>query len=284
MNPTQARIGILTNDAEKVFQANVIDGAVEAAMQAGFATEIFCVPDGVQATNALPFAPAALSGLLVIANIASDAVLHSLAATGLPMSLVSHSVADSRIPSVIPDNEKGVEQLMAHLIDDCGRRRIVFIQGHMGQNDGISRDRAFRAALIRHDLPDNAATTVTGEFQPEVAAASLAALVGTRRDFDAVVAADYLMAVAAVDVLRGVGLRVPEDVCVAGFGDGPEAEAAGVTTVAANVRELGQRACRQLLGQIQGLPVRGITVLATELIQRQTTQPRSSHHPQTAHQ
>ena len=136
-----------------------------------------------------------------------------------------------------------------------------------------SRARAFREGLSRHDLPDEAATTIPGGFEPERAAAALARLVADRHDFDAVVAADYLMAAAAVGVLRAAGIRIPEDVCVAGFGDGPEAEAASVTTVAANVRELGARACRQLIGQIRGLPIRGITVLATELIQRETTRP-----------
>lgn len=267
---TRPRLGILTNDPDKVFQSNVIAGAVEAAESAGFSAAVFCAPD-VAVMSDLPFMPADLDGLLVIAAIASDDVLRELAATGLPMSLVSHSVADSPIPAVIPDNEAGIRQLMAHVIGDCGRRRLVFIQGHMGQNDGITRDRAFRESLIRHDLPDDAATTIPGGFQPEVATASLAQLVEARHDFDAVVAADYLMAVAAVDVLRAAGLRIPEDVCVAGFGDGVEAEAAGVTTVAANVRELGLRACRQLIGQIRGLPIRGITVLATELIQRETT-------------
>lgn len=270
------RLGILTNDPGKVFQSNVIAGAVEAAAARGYLAEIFCTPEGTDDATVLPFTPVDLSGLLVIANVTSDSLLRTLAATQLPISLVSHSLADSGIPSVVPDNDKGIRQLMAHVIDECERRRLVFIQGHMGQNDGVTRDRAFREALIRHDLPDEAAMTIPGGFQPEVAASSLARLVAERHDFDAVVAADYLMAVAAVDVLRAAGIRIPEDVCVAGFGDGPEAEAAGITTVAANVRELGERACRQLIGQIRGLAIRGITVLATELIQRETTQPANT--------
>lgn len=268
------RLGILTNDPDKVFQANVIAGAVAAAAAHGYVADIFCTPEGTDDASILPFTPVDLNGLLVIANVTADSLLRTLAATGLPISLVSHSLPDSGIPSVVPDNDKGIGQLMDHIIHDCGRQRLVFIQGHMGQNDGLTRDRAFREALIRHDLPDSAAVTIPGGFQAEVAAASLERLVAERHDFDAVVAADYLMAVAAVDVLRDAGISIPEAVCVAGFGDGPEAEAAGVTTVAANVRELGERACRQLIGQIRGLSIRGITVLATELIQRETTQPR----------
>jgi DNA-binding LacI/PurR family transcriptional regulator len=97
------------------------------------------------------------------------------------------------------------------------------------------------------------------------------AFLATHAEFDAVVASDYLMAEAAMNVIKASGRRVPEDVAVVGFGDGPEATRAGITTVAADVTELGRRAARQLIGQINGLRIRGLTVLSTELIVRETT-------------
>jgi DNA-binding LacI/PurR family transcriptional regulator len=60
-------------------------------------------------------------------------------------------------------------------------------------------------------------------------------------------------------------------VAVVGFGDGPEAAQAGLTTVAADITELGRRAARQLIGQIEGLRIRGLTLLSTELIEREST-------------
>jgi DNA-binding LacI/PurR family transcriptional regulator len=64
---------------------------------------------------------------------------------------------------------------------------------------------------------------------------------------------------------------VPEDVVVLGFGDGPEAEAAGVTTVAADVVELGRRGARQLVGQLEGMEVKGLTLLSMALVARAST-------------
>ena len=89
--------------------------------------------------------------------------------------------------------------------------------------------------------------------------------------FDAVVASDYLMAEAAMHEIQMSGRRIPDEVAVVGFGDGPEAALAGITTVAADVTELGRRAARQLIGQINGLRIRGLTLLSTELIERDTT-------------
>ena len=79
------------------------------------------------------------------------------------------------------------------------------------------------------------------------------------------------MAEAAMNVIKASGQRIPDDVAVVGFGDGPEAAQAGLTTVAADVTELGRRAARQLIGQIEGLRIRGLTLLSTELIERATT-------------
>ncbi|MEP7289110.1 MAG: substrate-binding domain-containing protein [Chloroflexota bacterium] len=84
-------------------------------------------------------------------------------------------------------------------------------------------------------------------------------------------ASDYLMAISAVETLRAAGIRVPADVSVAGFGDAPEAESFGLSTVAASVTELGACAARQLIAQIKGLRISGITLLSVRLVIRQTS-------------
>jgi LacI family transcriptional regulator len=78
------------------------------------------------------------------------------------------------------------------------------------------------------------------------------------------------MGITAVEVLAQHGLRVPADVSVVGFGDAPEAEAAGLTTVAADIVEQGRRTARQLISQQQGTRITGVTVLSVRLVIRQT--------------
>jgi LacI family transcriptional regulator len=117
-------------------------------------------------------------------------------------------------------------------------------------------------------LPDS--HFLRGDFSAPVAAASVQQLIDGGADFDAIISADYVMGIAAVEVLGRNGRRVPEDVSVVGFGDAPEAEAAGLTTVAADIVEQGRRAARQLISQDQGMRITGVTVLSVRLMVRET--------------
>ncbi len=262
-------IAIVTNNPAEVFQRDVIVGAEAVLLEHGYNTTIITVPEPVANLDGLSdIADAA--GVLVIANCVPDNVLHDLYATGVPLSLVSHRVPHTPIPAVIPDNLDGIASLMHYIIVHCGRHKPAFIRGDMAQNDGIMRDRAFRQALMRHniDIPDS--HILRGDFIPSVAADSLREFLAHEPDFDVLIVSDYLMAAAALDVLREHGIAVPAAVSVVGFGDGPEAAKAGITTVAADVVVLGRRAARQLIGQMQGLTINGFTVLSTELVERET--------------
>lgn len=260
-------ICVITNDPSAVFQRHVIDGIRQHMHEHGFEVRIEISDPRYPA---LPAMLPLYSGIIVLTTALEQSQLAALHHAGKPVTLVSHTVPGLPIPAVMPANTEGIERLMDYLVLECGCKQFVFIQGDMQQLDGQQRDEAFRLSLIRHHLPLSAARVLAGEFIPSVAAAALRTFLQTRLLFDAVIAADYLMACAALAVLEASGWRVPHDICVAGFGDGPEAEAVGLTTVAADVVELGRRAARQLLAQINGLPIQGVTWLNTGIIKRHT--------------
>jgi DNA-binding LacI/PurR family transcriptional regulator len=270
---SQPAFGVITNNQHAIFQRTVIQGILNVAEREGYQVLIDSLAEDVDNVRPVSAPMLELDGLIVIANILSDDDLLRLYRAGKPLSLISHQVPEAPIPAVIANNRQGMEVLMHHLVAQCGRRKMVFIRGDMRQNDGIERDQAFQREVLRYDLDIPAAFICDGAFIPGQAADSLRGLLETRHDFDGVLAADYLMALAAMDALQEAGLRVPEDVMVAGFGDGVEAEAPGLTTVAADVVEQGQRGARQLIGQMRGLRVRGVTLLNTHLIARRTTTP-----------
>ncbi len=270
---TQRTLGVITNNQHNVFQRNVITGIQDVAAQHGYQVIINSIAEDSRHPQPVSLDFAALDGVVVIANILADDLLRRLHRSGKPLTLISHQVPDTPIPAVITDNVQGMEILMRHLVRACGRQRIVFIRGDMHQSDGIERDAAFRHELMRYNLSLPEAFVLDGAFIPAQAGAAVRHLLAQRSDFDAVLAADYLMALAAINALYEAGLRVAEDVAVVGFGDGVEAAQTGLTTVAADVVEQGRRGTRQLIGQIDGLRIRGITVLNTSLVQRSTTRP-----------
>ena len=261
-------IHIFTNFPTAVFQRDVIAGAREICDSRGYTVEVVEISEPLNLLIRVDKLPA---GGLVITGVLPDSTLQMLHEHGMPLSLVSHQIAGGHIPAVMPNNRQGIAMLMEHLVVQHGRRKPVFIQGYATQTDGIQRLTAFQQEVMRYNLKVPPEFYLPGEFTPEIAAASMEAFLDTDPDFDAVVAADYLMAEAAMRVIKARGRRVPEDVAVVGFGDAPEAAQAGLTTVAADVKELGRRAARQLIGQIEGLRIRGLTLLSTELIERETT-------------
>lgn len=263
-------IGIVTNDRRQVFQRSLIAGVERLAAEYGCAVQVDSIAEDPQHPQPVSLPLRDLAGLLVIANVLSDDQLQRIHATGIPMALVSHQVRGLPIPAVIPNNTEGIQQLVDYVVRDCGRQELVFIRGDMHQHDGIQRDAVFQQSVWRHDLTVRESRILRGDFIASVAAESLERLLQTDRSFDAVIASDYLMAAAALDVLRQHRIRVPEEVCVVAFGDGPEAEAAGLTTVAADVIELGRRATRQLFAIMDGVAIQGVTWLNTAIIERET--------------
>jgi DNA-binding LacI/PurR family transcriptional regulator len=266
------RIGIVTNQPDAVFQQAVIGGVKASASAQPYAVSVLRYDND---------SPASLEelgkfdGLVVLANVLPDTIIQTLYEQGMPISLVSHHTAhDQRkhpdVPAVVLNNADGIAALVKHLVITCGRRDLVFIRGLMAQNDSQEREMAFRQELIRYqiDLPESA--YLEGNFSAKTAAQSLRSYLDSGEKVTGVVASDYVMAISAATVLRESGYAVPEAVSVVGFGDNPEAERADLTTVAANITELGACAARQLISQINGVKISGTTVLGLRLIVRNT--------------
>jgi LacI family transcriptional regulator len=258
-------LGIVTNDPHDVFQSAVIAGIRKVANEHHYDLAIYTNPEA----SGEPI-PSRVDGLLVIANVLSNDMLRHLYEQRKPLSLVSHRVPDTPIPVVLSNNQQGISELVQHLVKRCNRTRMVFIRGLMDQADAQERELAFRQEMIRFNLRVPPHHFLRGDFSPDVAAASIKALLRRKPDFDSVVASDYPMAIAAVQALREAGLSVPQQVSVVGFGDNADAEAAGLTTLAATVNELGACAARQLISQIRGARISGVTMLAVRLVIRET--------------
>lgn len=261
------RLGLFTNDASKVFQSSVIAGAREVAERAGLSLEVHELPRPPAESSVAIAMATATRGSLVLANVLGDAVLSELAKSGHAVTLVSHRPPGLGVASVQHDNRQGMRQLVEHLVG-AGRSHFVYVGGNREQLDGVERERYFREELMRHSLEVPPERFLRGDFRPDRAAASMRALLERDAPLDAVVAADYLMAIAVMRTLRTAGMSVPEDVSVVGFGDGPEAARAGLTVVGADVVELGRRSARQLIAQVQAGRLRGHTLIRTRLMVR----------------
>lgn len=263
-------IGVITNDRHQVFQRDLITGITDYAEGHQFEVVVDSIAENPDHPQPISLDITQLSGVIIITNVLDDVQLADLYETGKPISLISHFTPILPIPAVVQNNTEGINKLVDYLVKDCGRRNLVFIRGDMSQHDGRFRDKVFQQCIYRHNLDIPASHWLRGDFIAGVAEQSMDDLIQSGAQFDGVIAADYLMARAVLGILKSHGLRIPQDVCVVGFGDGPEAEDVGLTTVAADIIDLGRRSTRQLLAQIDGYAMQGVTRLNTAIIERDT--------------
>lgn len=265
-DPVTADVSIVTNMASGVFQSAAIRGVQEWLAPLKVDVSVLELPVPPKSAAELP--PLG-DGAIVLANALPDSILADIKAAGTAVTLVSHLAPGLGLPSVLHDNRQGMGQL-AELLASRGVTSPAFIRGNPEQLDGRERERFLQLELLRRGLELSDDHMLEGGFETGIAGSAVAEFLSHGHKCDAIVAADYLMALEALVALRDAGIGVPDDVSLVAFGDGPEAEAAGLTVVAADVVELGRRAARQLLAQLGDMRLRGHTLLSTRLVLRAT--------------
>ena len=168
---------------------------------------------------------------------------------------------------------KGMHDLVSHLIEVHGRRKIAFIRGLETSQDAEERYLAYVETLNQYHIPVDPNLIVSGNFQRNSGTAAIKELINSRRmGFDALVSANDNMAIGAMQALQSNGVRVPEDVIVAGFDDIEETRAItpSLTTVRTPWRLLGSKSIDLVLMKLANEPMPEQILLETELICRQS--------------
>ncbi|MDQ7844431.1 MAG: LacI family DNA-binding transcriptional regulator [Armatimonadota bacterium] len=208
---------------------------------------------------------------LVFATVGSNTRhLRALRRQGRPVVLVARDVAGVRIDSVLVDNFRGEFEATTHLLG-LGHRRIAHITGPPSLHVAAERRRGYLAALEAAGVPRSEALVVEGNFAADGGRRAVERLLARGAKFTAVVAANDLMAIGAMEALRRAGRRIPQDVAVVGFDDITFASLVcpALTTVAQPKYRMGQLAMERLLALMDGADEGGRqTVLIPQLVVR----------------
>mgnify|MGYP001190442914 CR=1 FL=1 len=277
-------LGILVADIETAISLRLVSGIIDAAQAAG-ARAIFLPGQPPAATSEfdrqfnlvfrLPDATA-FDGLLVIGTTLqyhlSPAQLAALLDTLPRVPTLSLGYVAPNTPSVVVDNHGGFRMLLQHLIDAHGCRRVAMIAGPGGQREADERLAAWQTLQSEGQLDDEAELLVEGNFTQASGRAAMGVLLDRDLRLDAVVAANDEMALGAIACAIDRGLRVPQDVRIAGFDDILAAGRLGVglTTVDQSHYRLARIAVEQLVGAIGGAPLPERIRVPTRLVRRQS--------------
>lgn len=172
---------------------------------------------------------------------------------------------EDQLGYVTADDEGGARAMVEHLLAK-GHRRIVHLAGPQDTSGGTGRLRAFREVM--GDRVDESSVAY-GDYGRASGATAMREILGRGVEFDAVFCANDLMAAGALDVLHEVGIRVPEQVAVAGFDDSPVAveTTPALTTVRQPFDRVSEEMVRLLVDEIDGKGAARVT-LPTQIVER----------------
>jgi LacI family transcriptional regulator len=154
--------------------------------------------------------------------------------------------SDLSFDSISFDNH-GAGRLVGDHLAGTGHRRVAILAGPRGQAAVGARTRGLVDGLLAGGLRRRDIRLVYGEVSRQGGIDAAGELVAAGlRGTDAVAAANDVIAIGAMTVLRAAGIRVPDDVSVTGFDDIPLAVdlTPRLTTVALPLGEAGAEAIR----------------------------------------
>jgi LacI family repressor for deo operon, udp, cdd, tsx, nupC, and nupG len=223
--------------------------------------------------DALPMR-AGIDGIVVMGVPVSPVALESESLPGPPVVLVDVPDGARRrlgLPSVLIDDERGGDLVGEHLAG-LGHEHVVFLHEPQRSGDYVSAGMLRARGLDGHLAVSEASVDLA---EPDLVRSVGAALEAAFRDAPsatAVVANHDELAAVAHRALLATGRRLPEDVSLVGYDDGPLASALDLSTVRQPFEESGYAALDLLLGRLTGEHSRVSTVqLAPELVARGTT-------------
>ena len=231
-------------------------------------------------------AAAPADGRLIIAPRAESVdSIEALWADGKSLVVVGASWPTMGIPSVDSDNIGGAVEAVRHLIS-LGHERIGLVYAEPETANTQDRVAGYRRALEAAGLPNQSDWEVRADRAWQLGSTArreIVSLTCARQPVTAFFAAGYYLALETMNTVRESGLRVPEDVSVAGYDDPLSAHLVypALTTVRQPLYDMGRRAGERLIHLIRGdearAPIR--EVLPAQLVVRKSTAPAGAGQP-----
>lgn len=261
--------GLAVQDVRNPHFANIIKGANRVALEQDYNLLVVDVQERASHERHLLEALSGRVDGLIVSSRLPDESLTWLTELGKPVVFFGRRDAPD-IRCVRSDGHRAASMLGRHMIE-TGRRRVAWLGFEASRWNGERLDglsEALAASGVQAQVFNVDAPTMEGGQSM-----ASAILMGAERP-EAVVCYNDLVAIGLMHEAQALGLRIPEDVAIAGFDDIPVAAfmQPALTTVNMRSEEQGEAAMRLLLDAVSGgtLPERDI-LMEPRLVPRAST-------------
>lgn len=200
--------------------------------------------------------------------------LHNALDSGIPMVFFDRICDELDTDRVITDDFEGARIATTHLIE-TGCQKILHLAAPRHLLIGKNRYEGYVQALKNHKIPLDENLVLKCDTREEVMSMRQHILT-LAPQIDGIFGVNDSTAIAVMQVLQENGYRIPQDISVVGFGDGPIATIASppLTTLEQKGYEMGREAVRLLIQRLEnpGALINNQTKIITpSLVRRKTT-------------
>jgi LacI family transcriptional regulator len=246
-------IGLLLPALYGEFFSEVIRGCDEVA-QANhyhlFVSSSHDSRDEIEA--AMKMMRARVDGLIVMSPDIDARTLEENLPHSLPVVLLNCYIDHESFDSLNVDNFGGAFAMVQHLIKH-GHKRIAIIKGNEKNVDARERLQGYRMSVLHGTAETDSALEISGDFSEASGYDGAMALMALHQRPTAVFSSNDAMAIGALRAFRERGIRVPDDIALAGFDDIPVAPylSPALTSVHVGINRLGVLAVKTLLDAVR---------------------------------
>ncbi len=252
-------IGIACNHFRDLFSGAIMDGIQDVLHEEHYDSYIISWDKLVRSGENLltRFSRRRVDGLILLPmeQIPTVSYTAQLSSFSNPIVLVDQTWGSREFDYVGSNNRAAMKLLVSELID-CGFRRIGAVF-YSKVSSGSERRAGFLDAMIERGVPVNPKWLFELEHcdgEDALPDDSILSILRSPEDRpDAMVCFNDEQAVNVLNAARDMGLRIPEDLAVTGFGNLPFSDKIRprLTTVDQRAEEIGRSAARLLLDRIQ---------------------------------
>ena len=250
-------LGLIYDNPDALYINDVQRGVLSVCRESGYELVVHpCdMKSGQLTEEAVSFVNRSkLDGVIILPPISENNDLAGVLGNAGVNYVRLASMALDSTEHVVISNERSAAAAMAEYLLELGHRRIGYIAGPKGMKSTRERLEGFCDALEKHGYKPARGMLTRGAYTYESGIECTRVLLANPVPPTAIFASNDEMAVGAINAAREKGLKVPEDLSVAGFDDSILATriTPALTTIRRPVRQMAQLATTKLIASIDG--------------------------------
>ena len=250
-------IGVVVPRLDSYFMSTVISGMEKIFNESGYHLIISQSQESIKKESAsiATLFNSRVDGLLVSLSYETQNLDHLgiLFNKEIPIVFFDRVCDHPKCKSVVINNYKAGYEATSHLISQ-GCKNIIHLGGSLIRNVYSDRFKGYQRALLDHGLQYNDKLLMLSDLSHNSGIEAAKAILQQKPMPDGIFAANDTTAVSVICELKQSGIRIPEDICIAGFNDDPISRVVepNLTTVHYPGREMGEIAAATMISILKG--------------------------------